>query len=63
MNAGFIQAAVDRAVITYKTIAALPGPESAAAFGYACGELMQALNVTLATAAALLRAEMDRRGM
>lgn len=61
MSAGFIQGAVLRAVLTYQTIAALEDPVSAAAFGYACGELMQVLNVNLQTAATLLRAELDRR--
>lgn len=62
MNAGFIQTTVERAVITYKTISALPGPESSAAFGWACKEIMEGLNCNLGTAAALLRAELERRG-
>lgn len=63
MNAGFVQTAIDHAVTTYTTVAALPGPESAAAFGWACKGLMEALNCNLGAAAALLKAELDRRGL
>lgn len=58
---GYVTDAVDRAVTTYITVASLPGPESAAAFGWACAGLIEALNVNLGSAAALLRAELDRR--
>jgi len=63
VNAGFVQVALSHAVTTYVTVAALPGPESAAAFGWACKELMEALNCNLGTAAALLKAELERRGV
>lgn len=63
MNAGFIQTALDRAVVTYTTISALAGPESAAAFGWSCKDIMEALNCNLPTAAALLKAELERRGI
>lgn len=60
---GFVQGSIDRAVTTYITVAALPGPESAAAFGWACKELMEALDCNLGAAAALLKAELDRKGI
>lgn len=63
MNIGYMQAAIERAVTTYVTVTALPGPESAAAFGWACKELMETLNCTLGAAAALLKAELDRRAV
>ena len=61
MNAGYIQGPLERAITTYSTIKALPGPENAAAFGWACKELTEALNCNLGAAAALLKAELDRR--
>lgn len=63
MSGQFVTEAVDRAVVAYTTTAALPGPEREAAFGWACVELMKALDCTLGAAAALLRAELDRRSV
>lgn len=63
MNVGYIQGALERAVTTYSTLKVLPGPENAAAFGWACKELMEALNCNLGAAAALLKAELDRRAV
>lgn len=63
MNASFISAAVESAARTYVVISALPGPEAAAGFGIACGELMQRLNVSLATAAVLLNDHLKRNGI
>jgi hypothetical protein len=59
----YVAAAIERSVTVYLTVAACQGPESAAAFGWACRELMEALDCRLDAAAALLRAELDRRGL
>lgn len=57
MEAGALAVAVHN----YIVIAKQPDPVSAAAFGVACGELMQTLNIPLNVAALLLRTELDRR--
>jgi len=59
---GTLAAAIEQAVQTYLTLSAVNGPESAAAFGIACGELMERLNLPLTHAASMLRAELTRRG-
>jgi hypothetical protein len=51
------------AVHNYIVISKLADPVSAAAFGVACGELMQTLNIPLNVAALLLRTELDRLGL
>lgn len=59
MEAGSLAVAVH----TYLVIAKQSPPMDAAAFGIACGELMQTLNIALNVAALLLRTELDRRGL
>ncbi len=56
-------AALAVAVHTYLVVQKLGAPIDAAAFGVACGELMQALNISLNVAALLLRTELERRGL
>ena len=56
-------AALAIAVHSYLVVQKLGPPIDAAAFGVACGELMQALNISLNVAALLLRTELDRRGL
>lgn len=59
MEAGALAVAVHNYIVVSKQ---LP-PIDAAAFGVACGELMQTLNIPLNVAALLLRTELDRRGL
>lgn len=59
MEAGALAVAVHN----YLVISKLGAPIDVAAFGVACGELMQALNVNLSVAALLLKTELDRRGL
>lgn len=53
--------ALSTAVQSYIAIAKQEGPVSAAAFGFACGGLMETLNISLTVAALLLRTELERR--
>lgn len=59
MEAGALAVAVHN----YLVISKQPPPTDVAAFGVACGELMQTLNIPLNVAALLLRTELDRRGL
>lgn len=59
MEAGALAVAVHNYIVVNK----LGAPMDAAAFGIACGELMQALNVNLSVAALLLKIELERRGL
>lgn len=59
MEAGALAVAVHNYIVINK----LGAPTDAAAFGVACGELQQALNIALNVAALLLRTELDRRGL
>lgn len=63
MNNHFVQQTLELAVQTYLTIGKEPDPVSSAAFGVACGLIMERLNCNLRTAAALLRAELASRGL
>lgn len=56
-------AALAIAVHNFIVVNKLGAPMDAAAFGVACGELMQTLNINLNVAALLLRTELDRRGI
>lgn len=56
-------AALAIAVHNYLVVSKLGPPMDAAAFGVACQELMQTLNVNLNVAALLLRTELERRGL
>lgn len=56
-------AALAIAVHNFIVVNKLGPPMDAAAFGVACGELMQTLNINLNVAALLLRIELDRRGL
>jgi len=57
MEAGALAVAVHNYLVVKKQ----PPPIDAAAFGVACGELMQTLNIALNVAALLLKTELDRR--
>jgi hypothetical protein len=56
-------AALTVAIHSYLVVQKIGPPIDAAAFGIACGELMQTLNISLNVAALLLRIELDRRGL
>lgn len=56
-------AALAIAVHNFLVVSKLGAPMDAAAFGVACGELMQTLNINLNVAALLLRTELERRGL
>lgn len=59
MEAGALAVAVHSFLVMNR----MGPPMDAAAFGIACGELMQALNISLNVAALLLRVELERRGL
>ena len=59
MEAGALAVAVHNYIVISKQ----PNPVNVAAFGVACGELMQTLNIPLNVAALLLKTELDRRGL
>lgn len=62
-SASMEQGALAVAVHNFIVINKLGPPTDAAAFGVACGELMQTLNISLNVAALLLRTELERRGL
>lgn len=63
MTNTFIHDALETAVQNYITLKEVGEPVTSAAFGVATRELQERLGTNLATAAILLKTELDRRGM
>lgn len=57
----FLAQAIDSAVQVYVSLRQQAEPVPPAAFGVACEDLRERLNINLASAAVLLRTELDRR--